>query len=82
VSGSQGALLFSQCNVVCRSFVQARSSAKYGSSVSARFLIYGIYAVFFCTLVAILDPLSILSLLMSFLILKLRFCVGVDVAQC
>jgi hypothetical protein len=48
-----GALLFSQCNMVWRSFVQAGGSgcqifysslcsfsAKCGSSVSARFLIY------------------------------------------
>jgi hypothetical protein len=31
-------------------------SAKCGSSVSARFLIYRAHAVCFCTLVAILDP--------------------------
>jgi hypothetical protein len=53
VSGSMGALLFSQCNVAWRSFVCARGSgyqsfdsswcflsAKGGSSVSAKFLIY------------------------------------------
>jgi hypothetical protein len=65
-----GALLFSQCNVAWRSFVQAEGSgcqsfnsswcffsAKYGSILSAKFLIYGAHAVCFCTLVAILDQL-------------------------
>jgi hypothetical protein len=54
-SGSAGALLFSQCNVASRSFVQAKGSgclisAKYVSSVSARFFIYRAHAVCFCTL--------------------------------
>jgi hypothetical protein len=57
---------------VWRNFVQARSSvcwiphcswwflsAKCGSSVSAKFLIYGAHTVCFCTLVTILDPLRI-----------------------
>jgi hypothetical protein len=64
------ALLFSQCNVVWRSFVWAGGSgcwsfgfpwcfisAKCGSRVSARFLIHGVHAFCFCTLVAILDLL-------------------------
>jgi hypothetical protein len=59
-SDSTGALLFSQCHMVWRSFVWASFwcfiSAKYGSSISARFLIYGDHVVGFCTLVAILDP--------------------------
>jgi hypothetical protein len=72
VSGGMGILLFSQCNVTWRRFVLAESSgcssfdsswcfisAKCGSSVSARFLIYGAQAVCFCTLVTILDPLPI-----------------------
>jgi hypothetical protein len=66
-SGCTGALLFSQCNVVW-SFIWARCSgcqsfnslcfisAKCGSSISARFLIYGAHAVCFCLLVTILDP--------------------------
>jgi hypothetical protein len=72
-SDSTGALLFSQYNVVWRSFVQARGSgcqgsdsswwfffsAKYGSSISAKFLIYGAHTVCFCPLVPILDPPSI-----------------------
>jgi hypothetical protein len=66
------ALLFPQFNVAWRNFVQARSSvcwiphcswwflsAKCGSSVSAKFLIYGAHTVCFCTLVTILDPLRI-----------------------
>jgi hypothetical protein len=34
-------------------------STKYGSRISARFLIHGAHAVWFCALVAILDPLHI-----------------------
>jgi hypothetical protein len=62
------ALLFSQCNMAWRSFLQDRGagcwlfdspwcfiSAKSGSSVSARFLIHGAHAVCFCVLVTILD---------------------------
>jgi hypothetical protein len=69
VYGSGTALLFSQCNVVWRSFLQARGSgyrsldppwcfisAKCGSSISARFLIQRAHTVCFCTLVTILDP--------------------------
>jgi hypothetical protein len=68
-SVSIGALLFSQCNVARRSFVQSGGSrylsfdfswclfsAKCGSSISARYLICGAHAVCLCTLVAILDP--------------------------
>jgi hypothetical protein len=68
-SGSVGALLLSQCNMAWRSIVWAGGSgcqsfdsswcffsAKCGSSVSAKFLIYGAHAVCFCPLVAILDP--------------------------
>jgi hypothetical protein len=68
-SGDTGALLFSQCNVVWRSFVQAGGSgcwsfdaswcffsAKCGSRVLAKFLIYRAHAVCFCPLVTILDP--------------------------
>jgi hypothetical protein len=64
-----GALLFSQCNVLWRSFVQDGGSgcqsfdsswcffsAKCGSSVSVKCLICGAHAVRFCTLVTILDP--------------------------
>jgi hypothetical protein len=71
-SGSMGALLFSQCNVAWRSFVQAGDSgcwsfdsswwffsAKCGSSVSAKFLIYGAHAVCLCPLVTILDLLQL-----------------------
>jgi hypothetical protein len=67
--GGMGALLFSQCKVLWRSFVLARGSGCYSfdsfwyfissncvSTVSARFLIFGAYSVRFCTLVAILDP--------------------------
>jgi hypothetical protein len=62
--------LFSQCNIVWRSFPRARGSecqkfdspwcfisAKCGSSVSARFWSHGAHAVCFCTLVTILDLL-------------------------
>jgi hypothetical protein len=69
VSGGIGALLFSQCNMAWRSFVQAKVSGcwsfdsfwcfistKCGTSFSARFLIYGAHVVCFCTLVASLDP--------------------------
>jgi hypothetical protein len=58
--------------MVWRSFVQARGlvcqsfdsswcfiSTKCGSSISAKFLIYGAQAVCFFTLVAILDPLIV-----------------------
>jgi hypothetical protein len=68
-SGGAGALLFSQCNMAWRSFVWAVGSgcqssdsswwffsAKCGSSISAKFLIYGAHAVCFCPLVTILDP--------------------------
>jgi hypothetical protein len=64
-----GALLFSQCNVMWKSFPWGRGSGcqsfdscwcfistKCGSRVSARFLIHRAQAVCFCTLVAILDP--------------------------
>jgi hypothetical protein len=64
-----GALLFSRCNIVCRSFVGARGSgcqsfdsslcfisAKCDSYFSKIFLIYRAHAVCFCTLVAILNP--------------------------
>jgi hypothetical protein len=67
--GDAGALLFFQCNVAWRSFVWAGGSgcwsldsswfffsAKCGSSISARFFIYRVHTVCFCTLVAILDP--------------------------
>jgi hypothetical protein len=70
VSGSVGALLFSQCNVAWRSFVQAGGSgcrgfdsswwflsAKCGSIISAKFLIYRDHTVCFCPLGTILDPL-------------------------
>jgi hypothetical protein len=72
VSGGMGALLFSQCNVAWRSFVWVGGSGcwsfdsswcficgKCGSSVSARFLIYRAH-ICFCTLVAILDPPTVL----------------------
>jgi hypothetical protein len=63
-SGGPGALLFSQCNVVQAGVSGCGSpgsswcffSAKYGSSVSAKFLIYGAHAVCFCILVTILNP--------------------------
>jgi hypothetical protein len=68
-SGCTGALLLSQCNVSWRSFVWARGSgclsfdyswcffpAKCGSSISTGFSIYRANTIFFCTLVAILDP--------------------------
>jgi hypothetical protein len=58
VSGSARALLFSQCNIAWRNFIWAGDlgyqsfdsswcffSAKCGSSISARFLIYGAHAV-------------------------------------
>jgi hypothetical protein len=80
VSGSAGTLLFSWCNVVWRSFIWARGSGcqsfdsswcfiatKCGSSISARFLIYGAQTVCFCTLVAILDPYEKLLFLSHFL---------------
>jgi hypothetical protein len=66
-SGGAGALLFSQCEVVWRSFVRAGGSgcwsfascwlfsAKCSSSISAKFLIYRAHTVFFLPLVAILD---------------------------
>jgi hypothetical protein len=69
VSGGAGVLLFAQCNMAWRSFVWAGGlgcwtfdsswcyfSDKCGSTVSARFLIYIAHAVYFCMLVAILDP--------------------------
>jgi hypothetical protein len=72
VSGGLGALLFSQCSVAWRSFVQPGGSgccsfasswsffsAKGGSSISARFLIYRAHAVCFLPLVAILNLTSI-----------------------
>jgi hypothetical protein len=62
-------LLFSQCSVAWRRFLQARGSwswsfdspccfisTKCGSSISARFLIHRAHIVWFCALVAILDP--------------------------
>jgi hypothetical protein len=62
------ALLFSQCNVVWRSFLWARGPgcrsfdspwcfifSKCVSSISARFLIHGAHAVCFCSLVSILS---------------------------
>jgi hypothetical protein len=68
-SGSMGALLFSQCNVAWEALywlgVQGIGvllllggffSAKCGSSISAKFLIYRAHAVSFCPLVTILDP--------------------------
>jgi hypothetical protein len=77
-SGSTGALLVSQCNMVWRSLLQAGSlgcrsfayswcyfSAKYGSSISARFLIYGAHAVCFLPLVAIVDPPNFLFYFIS-----------------
>jgi hypothetical protein len=70
VSDSMEALLFSQCNVAWRSPVRAGGlgclsfafsccffSAKYGSSVSARFQIYGAHAVSYLPLVGILKLL-------------------------
>jgi hypothetical protein len=69
ISGCTGALLLSQCNVAWKRFAQAKGlgcrsfayswwsfSAKCGSSVSERFLIYGAHGVCFLPLVAILDP--------------------------
>jgi hypothetical protein len=70
VSGSTGALLFSQCNMAWRSFVRAGGRlgcqsfayswwsffAKRGSSVSERVLIYRGHTVCFLPLVNILDP--------------------------
>jgi hypothetical protein len=68
-SGSVGALLFSQCNVCGEAlnswgfrvsefwFFLVFFSAKCGSSISTKLLIYGAHAICFCTLVAILDPL-------------------------
>jgi hypothetical protein len=74
VSRGAGLLLFSQCNVAWRSFVQAGGlwcwsfasswrffSAKCGSSISARFLIYGTHAVCFLSLVTVLDPPLLVS---------------------
>jgi hypothetical protein len=71
VSGGALALLFSQCNVVRRNFVWAGGSGCWsfnspwcfisalgGCSISARFLIYGAHAVYFYTLVTILDPIA------------------------
>jgi hypothetical protein len=71
-SGSMGALLFSQCNLMWRSLVWDRGSgcgtpdslwhffsAKCGFSISAKFLIYGAHTVCFCILVAILDPSAV-----------------------
>jgi hypothetical protein len=67
-SGSWGALLFSQCNIVWRSFVRAGGSefgrpdsswclfsAKCGPFISAKLLIHVAHTVCFCILVAILD---------------------------
>jgi hypothetical protein len=72
-SGIVGALLFSQCNVVSKSFVWTGGSgcwsfdsswcfisAKCGSTIPARFLIHGAHAVCFCTLVTILDLLLLI----------------------
>jgi hypothetical protein len=69
MSSSVAAHLFSQCNVVWRSFPQARGlgcqsfnspccfiSAKCGFSFSVRFWSLGAHAVCFYALVAILDP--------------------------
>jgi hypothetical protein len=69
-SDGMGALLVSQCNVVWRSFVQAGGlgcrgfgsswwffSAKGGSSISARFLIFRAHTICFFPLATILDPL-------------------------
>jgi hypothetical protein len=73
VSGGAGTLLVSQRNMACRSFVWAGGlgcwsfayywhffSAKCGSSISARSLIYRSHAVCFLPLVTIWDPLHIL----------------------
>jgi hypothetical protein len=79
VSGSVGALLFSQCNVAWRSFPKAMGSGcqsfdsslcfisyKCGSSISARFLIYGAHAVCFCALVTIFTKISYFNSLVFF----------------
>jgi hypothetical protein len=68
-SGSVGALLFSQSYMVWRRFLWAGGSgcqsfdsscwffsSKCGSSISAKFLIYGAHTVCFCPLVTSLDP--------------------------
>jgi hypothetical protein len=85
-SGDVGPLLFSQCNVVWRSFAQAGGSgcqsfdfswwffsAKCGSSISAKFLIYGAHAVCFCPLVAILDPPLLLLIFWMVSFLETKF---------
>jgi hypothetical protein len=64
-SGDTGALLFSQCNLAQRragvsGYESPDSSwcyfsAKCGSNISAKFLIYGAHTACFCILVAILD---------------------------
>jgi hypothetical protein len=67
-SSSEGILLFSQCNIAWRSFLWVGGSgcqsfayswwsfsAKCGSSITERFLIYGAHTVCFLPLVAILD---------------------------
>jgi hypothetical protein len=72
VSGGAGALLFSQCKVAWRSFVWARGtgclsfasswwffSAKCGSSISGKFLIYGAHGVCFLPLASIFHWIKI-----------------------
>jgi hypothetical protein len=80
-SGGTGALLFFQCNLTWKNFPQARDSgygsfdsfccfilAKWGSRISARFLIYRAHTLCFCTLVTILAPLFVFSSLNFFLL--------------
>jgi hypothetical protein len=85
MSAGMGVLLFSQCNMAWRSFLQAEGSqcwsfdsswcffsAKCGSSISAKFLIYRAHTVCFCPLVTILDRLwQIILKVTNFSILSL-----------
>jgi hypothetical protein len=85
-SGCMGALLFSHCNVVWRSFVQAGGSgsrcswcffsAKCGFSISAKFLICGAHAVCFFPLVAISDLLQENIFWFSKVFISFNSCIG------
>jgi hypothetical protein len=88
MAGSTTAFLFSQCNVLWRSFPQSRGSGcwsfdspccfispKCYSSISARCWSHGAHTVCFCTLVTILD----LKQVMVFLSQSVNLCLLIDV---
>jgi hypothetical protein len=90
-----GALLFSQWNIMWRSYSQARGSGcrsfvshlcfistKCGSSISAKFWSHGAHAVCYRTLVTILDPPSVYKFFEYFLLLFLFFLSNSSLLHC